>query len=263
MTIVIGAPVRDPFYRYTWQGRDLPSWSTIRAAAGMRPQIHAWALGGMADAALEMSGTLAAATTTGDEAAIKWARARLWDAAVDARDTAARLGTRVHEAVELGTDPALAPSDIAAKLGWFRDWLAVSRAKVLAQEYAIYNLTVGYGGTVDLLVLMPDGSVWVVDLKTGKSVWGEHALQVMGYVHGEFVGVDTEDGQQVDEAVTAFHRSARGMAVLHVTDDGWAFHSMRPDAATWEAFTGLFRFAAWQHDHDDIADVTLGVRRSR
>lgn len=258
MTITIGAPVRDAFYRYTWQGRDLPSWSTLRSTAGMRPQIHAWALEGMVTEAMALGPTIAAAVTTNDEAAVAWVRTKLWDAATERRDRAARLGTRVHEAVELGTDPQLAPADIAAKLGWFRDWLAVSKATILGQEYAIYNLTVGYGGTVDLLVLMPDGSTWVVDLKTGNSVWGEHALQVMGYVQGEFVGAD----DVVDEALTAFHRQARGMAVLHLSDDGWSFHSLRPDPATWEAFRGLLAFATWQHDHDDIRDVTVGLRRS-
>lgn len=261
--ITIGAPPPDPFYRYWWQGRPLPSWSTIRAAAGMRPQIHAWALGGMADAAVAEAGTLAAAVATGDESAVKWARARLWDAAVDARDSAARLGTRVHEAVETGLALELAPPDLAPKLAAFYDWLRVSRAQILGQEYAVYNLTVGYGGTVDLLVLMPDGSIWVVDLKTGKSLWGEYALQIMGYVHGEFVGATDDEGvQRVDEALTAFHRAARGMAVLHLSDSGWEFRSLTPDPRTWAAFQGLLAFADWQHDHDDIASVTAGVRRS-
>lgn len=259
MTVIeIGAPVRDPFHRYTWRGRDLPSWSTLRATAGLKPQIHAWALEGMVSEALAMGPTIAAAVTTNEPAAVAWVRSRLWDAAVDARDTAARLGTRVHEAVETGVDPAIAPTDIALKLAAFRAWMAASGAVLLGQEYQIYNLTLGYGGTVDLLVLLPDGSIWVVDLKSGKSLWGEHALQLTGYVNGEFVGRDDE----VDDALTAFHRQARGMAVLHLRDNGWEFRSLRSDPETWVAFEGLFRFATWQHDHDSIEAVTVGVRKS-
>lgn len=257
--LTVGAKPVDRFYRYTWQGRDLPSWSTIRETAGIKPQIHGWALRGMLEQALTMGPTIVAATSTGDKAALDWTRDRLWDAANDSRWSAARLGTRVHEAVEQGIDPDVAPGDIASKLRWFRDWLSVSGAVLLAQEYRIYNLDIGYGGTVDLLVLLPDGSVWVVDLKTGDSLWGEHALQLTGYAMGAFVGLD----DVVDDALTALHRSARGIAVLHLRDDGWEFRSLRMDQGTWGAFRGLLAFAVWQHDHDSIDDVTLGKRRSK
>lgn len=256
--VTVGAKPRDEFYRYAWQGRDLPSWSTIRAIAGVKPQIHSWVLEGMVTEALRMGPTIAAAVQTNEPAAIKWVRTRLWDAAVAERDKAADLGTRVHGAVEQGHDPALVSVDVAKKLAWFRDWCAVSGATILAQEYQVFNLTLGYGGTVDLLVLMPDGSIWIVDLKSGRSLWGEHALQLMGYVQGEFVGRD----DAIDDTLTAFHRSARGMAVLHLRDDGWEFRSLRADAETWAAFRGLLTFARWQHANDDIDTVTLGKRRS-
>lgn len=257
--ITIGAHPRDPFYRYRWAGRDLPSWSTIRAVAGLKPQVHAWALEGMVSAALGLGPTIAAAVSTGEAATLAWVRTRLWDAALETRDAAAKMGTRVHQAVEQGVDPDRADADISAKLRWFRDWLAVSGAQILGQEYQVYNLELGYGGTIDLLVLMPDGSIWVVDIKSGKSLWGEHALQLMGYIQGEFVGRD----DVVDDALTAFHRSARGMAVLHVREDGWEFRGLRPDPETWAAFRGLLVYAVWQHDHDDIDAVTIAKKGSK
>lgn len=257
--ITVGEPARDPFYRYRWQGRDLPSWSTIRHIAGIKQQIHAWALEGMVTEALAMGTTIAAAAVTGQPAAVDMVRRRLWDAATEERDRAARLGIKVHQAVETGVRPEIADADIARKLGSFHHWLARSGARILRHEYRIYNLTVGYGGTVDLLVVLPNGRVFVVDIKSGKNLWGEHALQVMGYLQGEFVGLD----DVVDEGLTAFHRGVHGMAVLHLGDDFWEFRSLLPDQATWDAFRGLFTFAVWQHEHDDIESVTLAKRRSR
>lgn len=259
VVVTIGAKPFDPFYRYRWQGRDLPSWSTLRAIAGVKTQIHGWALDGMVTEAIRMSTTIAAAVTTGNDAAIDWVRAKLWEASIEERDRPARLGTKVHLAVETGVDPDHADADIAAKLASFHHWLRVSGARILRHEYQVYNLTVGYGGTVDLLALLPDGRIFVIDIKSGKHLWGEHALQVMGYLQAEFAGTD----DVVDEGLTAFHRSAHGMAVLHLADDFWDFRAMTADQKTWAAFLGLHRFATWQHEHDDIDSVTWSKRRGR
>lgn len=252
-TFTIGAPPRDPFHRYTWQGRDLPSWSTLRATAGMKPQLHAWALRGMADMAVEMGLVLGAAVENGDAAAVSWARERLWDAAVDAQGIKARRGTAVHEAVagQRPSDPELEPY-----LQQDRAFLDHTRATVVASEFTIYNLTVGYGGTADRLLLMPDGGLWLVDLKTG-SLWGEHLLQVTGYAMGEFVA--SED--QVDERTTAMLHRLTGVAILQLTPEGWEFRTLRIDARAWSAFRGLAVFAGWLHDHDDIDTVTASLLR--
>jgi hypothetical protein len=258
-TLTIGQPAidPDPFHRYRWQGRDLPSWSTIRDIAGVKRKVHTWALERMVEEAMRWGPTILAATQTANPAAEALVRRKLLEAAEEERMTAARLGTRIHEAVEHGMAPEDAPSDIAQRLLVFRSFLVRSGAQVLGQEYQVYNLTVGYGGTVDLLLLLPDGRIWVVDIKTGRSVWGEHALQLEGYRQGEFVGRD----DIVDEAMTAFHRSAFGTAVLHLTDEHADFLALTPDPEAWPAFLGLHRFASWLHDHDRIEEVTMAKRR--
>lgn len=257
--LVIGAKPHDPFYRYRWEGRDLPSWSTLRHVAGIKSQIHGWALDGMVTEAIRMGTTIAAAVSTNNPAAVEYVRTKLWEASIEECDRPARLGTKVHLAVETGVDPDHADADIAAKLRQYRHFINATGVEILGHEYQVYNLEVGYGGTVDLLALLPDGRIYVVDIKSGKNIWGEHALQVMGYMQGRFVGRD----DVVDEAMTAFHRSAHGMAVLHLTDDYAEFVAMTPDQDTWAAFLGLHRFAVWQHAHDSIDDVAIAKRRFR
>lgn len=253
--ITVGMRPPDHFYRYRWQGRPLPSWSTLRAEAGVKAQVHAWALGGMADVALLEAGTLAAAQVNGAE---EWARRRLWDAAAEAQGSSARLGTKVHEAIAAKVPSTVADDDLRDRLEQHEHWLRRSRAEVLASEFEIYNLTVGYGGTGDLLAGFPDGSIWLIDYKTG-SVWAEHLLQLTGYLMGEFVG--RED--RVDDRLTALFRRVSGVAVLHLPGgepDGWEFRGLRVDAEAWAAFRGLLTFARWSHDHE-LDDVTSSIVR--
>jgi hypothetical protein len=103
---------------------------------------------------------------------------------------------------------------------------------------------------------MRDGSLWMVDLKTGAGTYAEHVLQLLAYLMAEFVG---EEGT-VDEAATALLHEVSGMAVLHLADDGWEFLALRPDAAAWSAFRGLVAFAMWTLANPDLAGLTVGRR---
>jgi hypothetical protein len=185
--------------------------------------------------------------------AARWLRL----AATEERDAAAKLGTAVHDAAATGLDPATVPDDVRPRLLQFRAWLAASGVEVLGTEFQCWNLSVGYAGTADLLVRFPNGQVWLIDLKTGKGVFSEHALQLIAYRQAEFVGQD----DRVDERLTALLHAATGMAVLHLADDHWEFRSMRVDEETWRAFRGLLAFAMWMHVHDSAESVTVASRR--
>lgn len=141
----------------------------------------------------------------------------------------------------------------------FVDNPLVERLEVLAAERQVWNLTLGYAGTFDLLVRLRDGTIWLVDIKTGKGVYSDHALQLMAYSMAEFVGSD----DVVDEAATELLRGIGGMAVLHLADDHWEFRAVRHDAATWSAFRGLLSFATWSADHDTPDSFTVAARTGR
>ena len=101
-----------------------------------------------------------------------------------------------------------------------------------------------------------DGSLWIVDYKTGKGIYAEHALQLMAYTMADVVGAD----DVVDEALTELLHQVTGMAVLHLSDEGWEFHALEPDPATWTAFRGLLAFATWIAAHGSTESF---VRASR
>jgi hypothetical protein len=242
---------------YTWKGQRYPSVTTIRRLAGIPHGLHQWALNQIINRVLDDAPSIANRLGSGDPGEVALVRHALRQAATEERDKAAQRGTAVHEAAASGKSLADVGSDIAPHLRQYLDWREKSRVEVLASEFQVWNPTVGYAGTCDLLGRFPDGSTWVIDLKTGKGVYGEHALQLMAYLMAEFVGAD----DVVDEGLSRELGLAKGIAVLHLGSDSWEFYSLRPDPATWDAFRGLLTFGVWMAGHPGIADVSLGSRK--
>jgi hypothetical protein len=244
---------------YTWQGRKLPSVTSVRQIAGLPHGLHQWTLNQLIAYVVDHAGDIATKIAANDPAQLQLVRAELRSASTAQRNAAADLGKAVHSAVETGQSLAAVPPEVAPRLRQYLDWLRVSEAEILASEFQCWNPTLGYAGTADLLVRLASGGTWLVDLKTGKGVYPEHALQLIAYSMAEFVGRD----DVVDERLTALLHEVTGMAVLHLTDKGWEFLPVRADGETWAAFRGLLAFAGWMTDHGDMASVTTGGRRGR
>lgn len=244
---------------YTWLGRELPSVTSIRRMAGLPHGLHQWAINQVIDHALDNLGDIIARLALGDPAQLALVRHELREAATAERDRAAGLGTAVHDAAASGRALTEVGPEIAPRLRQYLDWLAVSRVEILASEFQVWNLTLGYAGTPDLLVRFPNGQIWLIDLKTGKGVYAEYALQLMPYTMAEFVGAD----DVIDEPLTELLEQVSGMAILHLTDAAWEFIAVDANPATWAAFRGLLAFSTWMHDHGSVESIAVGVRKSQ
>jgi hypothetical protein len=242
---------------YTWQGQRLVSVTSARRSAGIPHNLHQWAISQVVAAALENWTELTAMLRSDDPAAPTLVRSRLRAGATAERDRKAALGTAVHDAAATGVSLADAPAEVAPFLRQYLDWLEKSKAEVLLAERQVWNLTLGYAGTFDLVARFPDGSTWIIDLKTGAGIYPDHAQQLMAYLMAEFVGND----DVVDEDATRVMRSVTGLAVLHLAAKSWEFVSIRPDAEMWRAFRGLLAYGSWMAEHSDIRSVTLGSRK--
>ena len=240
---------------YTWQGRDLPSVTTVRRLAGIPHTLHQWTLTQVIDRVVDNIGAVRDGVS-GDADKLAQVRSWLRAAATDERDRRAALGTAVHDAAASGRSLADVSSEVAPFLRQYLGWLRESRAEVVLVERQVWNLTVGYAGTFDLLARFPDGSSWIVDIKTGSGIYGDHALQLCAYRHAEFVGADDVR----DEAATEALRQVTGTAVLHLSPRKWEFVSVRSGPAELEAFTGLIRFAMWCYEIGE-SDYSLGMRK--
>lgn len=268
---------------YTWRGQELPSVTSVQKMAGLPHGLHQWALSRVVDRATLEVDTLNAMLTRERRPrervleSNRIAEASRWlrSAATEERDTAAAVGSAVHDAASTGITPASIPdvldtikdgkpitvdgTAVRRRLEQFHDWLRTSGARVLAQEFQVFNLSVGYGGQADLLVRFPAGRVALVDLKTGSSVHTEHAVQLRAYREAEFVGRD----DVVDDALTALLRSATDLGILHLAEDHWEYVALVDDETAGVAFRGLHAFATWMAAHSDIGTSVIGRRTNR
>lgn len=266
---------------YDWQGRPLLSVTSARRTLGLPHGLHQWTVNQVIERALDRHDELHSILerpkkprervrdkNVRDEAA-RWLRA----AATEERDRKAALGTAVHDLARLLTDPADVPDVVKAtagrteydipadlirpKLAAFHLWLKEAGVAILASEAQCFNITVGYAGSMDLLVRARDGTVWVVDIKTGDATYPEYALQLSAYLHAEFVGA----GGVVDQEATALLRSATGMAVLHLDDTGAEPQVIRDDEETWNAYRAMVYVARWMTAHPTGDSVITARRR--
>lgn len=258
---------------YTWQGRELPSVTSVRSMAGVPYRLATWMVSKVCDRAVDELDTVIEMMNRPkrprervlEKNRREETRKYLRDAASEERDLAARRGTAIHQAAEHGmtpqtvqdwTDPdsgiVVTAEEIRPKLRQYLAWLEDSGADILLKERQVFNLTEGYAGSFDILARFSDGSVWIIDIKTGSGTYSDHVLQQVAYKHAEFVGQD----DVIDEDATALLHQVSGVAILHLKDDGWTF--LRPTAGEdeWQAFRGLLRFAKWTHEHPDEASFT-------
>lgn len=65
-------------------------------------------------------------------------------------------------------------------INWFYEWWKESMPQIIANEIVVYDLKIGVAGTVDL-VCQIGNDIWLIDIKTGKSIWPSYKLQVAIY----------------------------------------------------------------------------------
>jgi hypothetical protein len=242
---------------YTWMGVEYPSVTTLRRMAGISFPLHQWAVSQVVNRAVDSISDLNRMLTTNDPLVAAAAKTWLRQAADEERDRAASLGKRVHTAASEGKPLGKVDADVVPFLRQYQHWLDDTGFEVLRSESQVFNLSKGYAGSFDLLGRDKHGDVHVVDLKTGKNTYPEHALQVTGYSMAEFVGTD----DVVDVEATDLLRGANSMSLLHVRPEGWEWQRVDIDRYMVVAFNGLLAFSKWAHAHptmDDLFDSVTG-----
>lgn len=105
-----------------------------------------------------------------------------------AKNAARDLGSAVHRAVEAVNlcYPLETTTETAPYVAQYAAFLVKHRVEVIAAEQMVANLTIGYGGSFDLLANL-EGRLHLIDVKTGKSREA-HRLQLAGYEMAEVTG---------------------------------------------------------------------------
>lgn len=154
-------------------------------------------------------------------------------------ENASEIGNHVHAHVEaaiLGTD---APDPIPEHMRFFQAWQLVRQPKFQYCEGTIYNRTEGYAGSFDFIAEI-DGVTTLIDVKTGKNVYPEVALQLAAYANGEFMGVnDTEVEIPKIQAAGVLHLRMTGYKYMpvYIGDEVWQAFRYIKEAFRWQQYT--------------------------
>ncbi|MCD0446343.1 PD-(D/E)XK nuclease family protein [Glycomyces sp. A-F 0318] len=199
-----------PWHSYYLDGRHVPGVTTILDKTFAKPGLVDWAAAKVADAAFD------AYDTTGDLRDLFATADELAAVPEQYKRTAAARGTRVHRAAERflrgGTGGIGAP-DIAGYMRAFLDWHNETSPVPVLIEQPLANRTWQYAGTVDLIADI-GGVRTLLDIKTGRSLYVETALQLHGYRDCEvYVDAGGSEAAVADLGIAA-------VSVLHLQDHG-------------------------------------------
>jgi len=250
MARTIKAPVavglcRDEYHRYFWNGEGpLVSPTTVAKVIYSYP-LERWKLEGVARRAIRDHDLIAVLRERGDEeAAIRLL--------LDSKDesTAARdRGTAFHAWAEVVNrdQPAIAPPGLEGEVFGYLRWRDAAKPEWLAVESLVANLKFGYGGTFDGICRL-DGQVWLIDVKTSKSVadkngavWKDYRLQLSAYANAEFIGRPNDPKKYRIPAIERF-------GIVHVTASETRLVEARVTRSDWLAFLQALALQRWMKE---------------
>ena len=167
---------------------------------------------------------------------------------VAARDEAGDFGTRVHGICEdLMLDvpfPIDLPKKIAQRVLQFQSFLNTVKPDILAVEGIVFNREHGYAGTFDIIANIPNYGTMVIDIKTGRGVYGSAAIQQTAYRHGEFIAVGTEEVPMLE---------TDGAMILHLQATQWRLLPVETGETSWSVFLSALHTAKWIIGHEGDA----------
>jgi hypothetical protein len=240
--------------RYYTNPRDpekpLISVTNVLDAAIGKPALVGWAARTVAEQAVARLPIVTKLSRTDPAAAVQLLKGTPYAE----KDTAAKLGTRIHELAEAHELGQGLPDDLLDDekamvenyLAWREDWKPVFEAT----EATVRNYTVGYAGTCDGLIRFPDfedrlPGLYALDYKTGKTgPYPEWALQVGGaYAHAETLVLP--DGTDIPMP------RVDGAIALRIRPDRYAMHLLRSDELVRDTFRHMVAVARFLHSTED------------
>lgn len=256
---------------YEWNGVLYPSVTTLRRLVGMPFRLHNWSLSQVINRAIEEHKVVDAMLTrpvrkrerVRDKNVAKEVGTYLRLAATEQRDLAGDRGTAIHDAIRAGAPLAsITDPEVRQYVAQYLDFLERTKAQVVWQEKQIWNLTLGYAGSADAMLYLPESEYFpvahlaLVDYKSSGGVYLDHAVQIMAYAMGEFVG----EGNVIDTEATAQLIAAERMGLLHLAPESWEYVDVRPTNQLFAGFAGQLAFARFLNDHQNSIEPLVAHR---
>lgn len=227
-------------HSYWLGGYKMPGVTTVLDYAIGKPALVGWAANTTAEYAVDHWDDLEQEPLTRRLATLKRAR---WEVS----DRAKLTGTRVHKYAE-GLVAGLeidVPDEYLGAVQALARLIDRWGMEPVAAERPVWHPRHWWAGTFDLLCGI-NGTLWLLDWKTGKGVYAETALQLAAYAHAErFLRADGTEG--------AWTQPERCGAV-HITADSAELHEVDAGDQAYETFRHAKRVAAWLVDADSARE---------
>lgn len=158
-------------------------------------------------------------------------------------------GSEVHgwvERINLGETIDLAEVSESAR-GYVEGYLRFYRLLnpvVVYAEANLFSKEHGYAGTADIICSLPGNGFWCLDIKTGKRIYDEVALQLAAYKHADTL-VDADNKERLMPQI-----DRTGVILLDKAGD-YIFSETGVDNKTvsdFEAFLALKKVLEWQKE---------------
>lgn len=150
----------------------------------------------------------------------------------DVLNERAEIGTAVHEWAEAYLNDWFDYPDLDREseqaVQQFLDMMTTLDVQMLATEVTVYNHTLGYGGTFDLIAII-DGVLCLVDLKTSKGLWWEHEIQLSALAKAEVMLVERGDGYWDEVPMPEFE----SLRLIQLRPDYWDPRTKAMTRAFW------------------------------
>ena len=217
---------------YPWKDDKYVSVTTVIGEGIPKPGLNKWFVKRMAEVAADNRKDLAKLTKI---EAKDW----LMDQRLSGGDDAALLGTRIHSMCEKKVEgKEVRPPTETEKpfMDGFDAFLADHEPVYLLTESTVFSRIHGYAGTLDAVATI-GGKTYVIDIKTGKRVWPEAALQMAAYRYADFVG----GARGREDSIPPCH----GGLVLHLRPEGYEVLPVDTSESVFDTFLSALDIFRW------------------
>lgn len=236
------------YHMYYIDGQHAPGVTTILNGALNKPALLKWAPKAVAEWVADHLDEVTEMKAWNRDDVVKELKETPWRQ----RDEAADRGTEVHSLAERLVKGELVevPEALSAHVDHYIEFLNTWNPKPVLVEATAVNRRWHYCGQLDLVADLPNGERALLDLKTGKGVYGNHALQFAGYRHCDSYLDDNDREQSMsDLGITSTY-------IVHVTGEDWNVYPVEVEEQQYRVFQHLLWI--YRNGSDDVMKGWLG-----